>query len=74
MSWRPRRLRGVIAAAALLGGGCVTTGALDYVRNGFKVGPNYCEPPAPAPASDFLGVVQLEHHAHSDVLNPCQVG
>jgi NodT family efflux transporter outer membrane factor (OMF) lipoprotein len=47
MRWRPRRLRGVVAAAVLLGGGCVTTGPLDYVRNGFKVGPNYCKPPAP---------------------------
>ena len=49
MRGRPRRLRVVVvAAAALLGGGCVTTGPLDYVRNGFKVGPNYCKPPAPA--------------------------
>jgi NodT family efflux transporter outer membrane factor (OMF) lipoprotein len=31
----------------LLNGGCVTTGPLDYIRNGFKVGPNYCRPPAP---------------------------
>jgi NodT family efflux transporter outer membrane factor (OMF) lipoprotein len=27
--------------------GCVTTGPLDYIRNGFKVGPNYGQPPAP---------------------------
>jgi NodT family efflux transporter outer membrane factor (OMF) lipoprotein len=48
MRWRLRRLRGVVVAAAvLLGGGCVTTGPLDYVQNGFKVGPNYCKPPAP---------------------------
>jgi NodT family efflux transporter outer membrane factor (OMF) lipoprotein len=47
MRWRLRRLRGVVAAAVLLGGGCVTTGPLDYVRNGFKVGPNYGKPPAP---------------------------
>jgi NodT family efflux transporter outer membrane factor (OMF) lipoprotein len=48
MSWRPRRLHViVVAAAVLLDGGCVTTGPLDYVRNGFKVGPNYCKPPAP---------------------------
>jgi NodT family efflux transporter outer membrane factor (OMF) lipoprotein len=31
----------------LLSGGCVTTGPLEWVRNGFKVGPNYCRPPAP---------------------------
>jgi NodT family efflux transporter outer membrane factor (OMF) lipoprotein len=36
-----------LAAALLLNGGCVTTGPLDYIRNGFKVGPNYCRPPAP---------------------------
>jgi NodT family efflux transporter outer membrane factor (OMF) lipoprotein len=47
MSWRPRRLQLVVVAAVLLDGGCVTTGPLDYVRNGFKVGPNYCKPPAP---------------------------
>jgi NodT family efflux transporter outer membrane factor (OMF) lipoprotein len=27
--------------------GCVTTGPLDWIRNGFKVGPNYERPPAP---------------------------
>src|SRR5271166_4031730 len=47
MSWRPRRLHVIVATAALLGSGCVLTGPLDYVRNGFKVGPNYCKPPAP---------------------------
>jgi NodT family efflux transporter outer membrane factor (OMF) lipoprotein len=31
----------------LLIGGCITTGPLDYIRNGFKVGPNYSRPPAP---------------------------
>ena len=33
--------------AVLLVSGCVTTGPLDWVRNGFKVGPNYARPPAP---------------------------
>ena len=37
----------VMAAAALTVAGC--TGPLEYVRNGFKVGPNYS--PAPAPVS-----------------------
>ncbi len=37
----------VLSGAALLCGGCFTTGPLEYVRNGFKVGPNYCKPPAP---------------------------
>jgi NodT family efflux transporter outer membrane factor (OMF) lipoprotein len=36
-----------LAAALLLPGGCVTTGPLEWIRNGFKVGPNYCKPPAP---------------------------
>src|SRR5437870_1396125 len=49
---RPRRLRKVAAAAGLLAAamfsnGCVTTGPLAWVRNGFKVGPDYCRPPAP---------------------------
>src|SRR5262249_48740768 len=30
-----------------LHGGCVTTGPLQWIENGFKVGPNYCRPPAP---------------------------
>jgi NodT family efflux transporter outer membrane factor (OMF) lipoprotein len=43
-----RGLRAAALAGAVLGnGGCVTTGLLDYVQNGFKVGPNYCRPPAP---------------------------
>jgi NodT family efflux transporter outer membrane factor (OMF) lipoprotein len=46
-----RLLRGlgvvVLAGAVLAGGGCVTTGPLQWVENGFKVGPNYCKPPAP---------------------------
>ncbi len=36
-----------VAGAVLLNGGCVTTGPMDYIRNGFKVGPNYSRPPAP---------------------------
>jgi NodT family efflux transporter outer membrane factor (OMF) lipoprotein len=35
------------AVAVLLTSGCITTGPGDWVRNGFKVGPNYCRPPAP---------------------------
>jgi NodT family efflux transporter outer membrane factor (OMF) lipoprotein len=31
----------------LIQSGCVTTGPLEWIRNGFKVGPNYCKPPAP---------------------------
>jgi NodT family efflux transporter outer membrane factor (OMF) lipoprotein len=50
------RIRGAclargLALAGLVGlflgtSGC-TTGPLQWVRNGFKVGPNYCRPPAP---------------------------
>jgi NodT family efflux transporter outer membrane factor (OMF) lipoprotein len=36
-----------VVGTALLNGGCITTGPLDWIRNGFKVGPNYCKPPAP---------------------------
>ena len=35
----------VMAAAALTVAGC--TGPLEYVRNGFKVGPNYSPRPPP---------------------------
>jgi NodT family efflux transporter outer membrane factor (OMF) lipoprotein len=43
----------LVAGIVLLGGGCVTTGPLDWARNGFKVGPNYCRPPAPV-AADWI--------------------
>jgi NodT family efflux transporter outer membrane factor (OMF) lipoprotein len=36
-----------LGGALLVTSGCITTGPLDWVRNGFKVGPNYCRPPAP---------------------------
>jgi NodT family efflux transporter outer membrane factor (OMF) lipoprotein len=35
------------AGAVLLNSGCVTTSPFEWIRNGFKVGPNYCRPPAP---------------------------
>jgi NodT family efflux transporter outer membrane factor (OMF) lipoprotein len=38
---------------ASIASGCVTTGPLDWVKNGFKVGPNYCRPPAPV-APDWI--------------------
>jgi NodT family efflux transporter outer membrane factor (OMF) lipoprotein len=40
-------LLAALAAASLVNGGCMTTCPMDYIRNGFKVGPNYCKPPAP---------------------------
>ncbi len=39
--------RAIVVGALLLTSGCVTTGPLDYIRNGWKVGPNYLRPPAP---------------------------
>jgi NodT family efflux transporter outer membrane factor (OMF) lipoprotein len=49
---RGRRLARTLALVCLASGflwssGCVLTAPLDWVRNGFKVGPNYCKPPAP---------------------------
>jgi NodT family efflux transporter outer membrane factor (OMF) lipoprotein len=43
----PRFLTVGLAGLVFLTSGCVTTGPLDWVRNGFKVGPNYARPPAP---------------------------
>ncbi len=36
-----------LVVAVLLNCGCITTGPGQWIRNGFKVGPNYCPPPAP---------------------------
>ncbi len=47
----PGLLRSLSAAgcvvAVLLISGCVATGPLEWIHNGFKVGPNYGRPPAP---------------------------
>ncbi len=40
-----------VALLAMLGGGCTSVG--EYLRNGFKVGPNYQKPPAPV-AGDWI--------------------
>src|SRR5690349_16618257 len=49
--------RWLVAALALGTGsvtsGCVATGPMDWIKNGFKVGPNYCRPPAPV-AADWI--------------------
>src|SRR6266478_1425146 len=45
--WRRWLQMAGVAGAVVLNSGCVTTGPLDWIRNGFKVGPNYCKPPAP---------------------------
>jgi NodT family efflux transporter outer membrane factor (OMF) lipoprotein len=39
--------------AVFLASGCSTTGPLEYIQNGFKVGPNYGRPPAPV-AQDWI--------------------
>ena len=41
------------AGTTFFSSGCLTTGPLEWVRNGFKVGPNYCRPPAPV-AEDWI--------------------
>jgi NodT family efflux transporter outer membrane factor (OMF) lipoprotein len=50
-SWRipPARwlMSAVLAGGMFLLSGCVATGPLEYIHNGFKVGPNYAEPSAP---------------------------
>jgi NodT family efflux transporter outer membrane factor (OMF) lipoprotein len=54
----------VLAGAILSNSGCITTDAMGWIRNGFKVGPNYCKPPAPV-AEDWIQVrdadVQKRH-------------
>jgi NodT family efflux transporter outer membrane factor (OMF) lipoprotein len=61
--------------AVLVTSGCVTTGPLDWVRNGFKVGPNYCRPPAPV-AEKWIQAqdprVQSRHVEHGDWWNVFQ--
>jgi NodT family efflux transporter outer membrane factor (OMF) lipoprotein len=39
--------------AVMLAGGCAATGPLEWIHNGFKVGPNYCKPSAPV-ADDWI--------------------
>jgi NodT family efflux transporter outer membrane factor (OMF) lipoprotein len=47
---RRAALTGLVLAASLPVG-CVPDGLRQYVRNGFKVGPEYCKPPAPVAAT-----------------------
>jgi NodT family efflux transporter outer membrane factor (OMF) lipoprotein len=49
------------AAVLFLAGGC--TSFHDYVHNGFKVGPNYCTPPAPV-AKDWIDLADLRQDAN----------
>ena len=44
----PRWLTLLTLVGTVLGSsGCILTGPREFARNGFKVGPNYCKPPAP---------------------------
>ena len=60
-----RRLAVVcLVSGTLLSGGCIATGPLEWVDNGFKVGPNYGRPPAPLAADWIEGAdphVQKRH-------------
>ena len=47
--WRWPALAGLVVAV-LLNSGCIMTGPGQWIRNGFKVGPNYGRPPAPVAA------------------------
>src|SRR5438309_9225504 len=65
------RLAGSLPCLALLAavafmGGCTSWG--DYVRNGFKVGPNYCKPPAPV-AKDWIDADDQRVRSASDDLS-----
>lgn len=50
--WR-KYLRISVVGFLVLQGGCAATSLTDWAHNGFKVGPNYCKPPAPI-ADDWI--------------------
>ena len=45
--WRLLPIAGCVSVALLTGGCSVATGPLEWIQNGFKVGPNYAKPSAP---------------------------
>jgi NodT family efflux transporter outer membrane factor (OMF) lipoprotein len=56
---RPTLTALAVAAVVVLAlSGC--TGPREYVRNGFKVGPNYCRPPAPV-ARQWIDAADVSH-------------
>jgi NodT family efflux transporter outer membrane factor (OMF) lipoprotein len=62
-----------LAGTVLLNGGCVTTGPLQWIENGFKVGPNYGRPPAPvAPAWIEANDARVERRRLEDWWNVFQ--
>jgi NodT family efflux transporter outer membrane factor (OMF) lipoprotein len=53
-----------MVVAVFVTSGCITTGPRQWIRNGFKVGPNYCPPPAPV-AEDWISANELAvQHRH----------
>ncbi len=64
-----RWFRAGFTGVVLSTSGCVTTGPLDWVHNGFKVGPTYQRPPAPV-AEEWIGAndprVQNTPLSHAD--------
>ncbi len=60
---RPRWYALLAAAFVLCATGC--TGVREYVRNGFKVGPDYC-PPAASPASTWIDEADVRVRSGSE--------
>ena len=47
---------------------CGCTSLSDYIRQGFKVGPNYCTPPAPV-AKDWIDATDIRVRKPADDLS-----
>jgi NodT family efflux transporter outer membrane factor (OMF) lipoprotein len=61
----PRLLALALLWGAILGNcGCVLTSPKQWVHNGFKVGPNYCRPPAPVAGEWIEGNDPAVHNRH----------
>ena len=56
----------IVAGVVFVAGGC--TGPLEYIRNGFKVGPNYCPAPAPV-AAHWIDVTDAHLRSESPDLS-----
>src|SRR5689334_8454131 len=63
---RLRCMLGCILVLAIAVSGC--TGPVEYVRNGFKVGPNYRRPPAPV-ASNWIDADDVRVRSADDDLS-----
>src|SRR5271154_4703438 len=67
--WRALAGQAGLVGAFLVSGGCVATSPMQWIENGFKVGPNYSPPAAPVaeewiPPSDPK--VQSRHQLRGD--------